>query len=92
MTADYDMEDLTFRDLGRAHESLYFAAKRYCAITEQGFVQWASNICADHDPGFVRIGDAAEELAEAGQRYTEAFSRWEAHRPPEDPSDDPENP
>jgi hypothetical protein len=36
------MEDLTERDLDAAHESLYHAARRYCAITEHGFVQGAS--------------------------------------------------
>ena len=82
MTAEQDMEDLTARDLDRAHESLYYAARRYCTITEQGFVQGASSICPDHDPSFISVGGAAAELAEAGQRYTEAYARWEKCLPP----------
>jgi hypothetical protein len=87
MTADMDMEDLTGRDLDRAHESLYYAARRYVTITEQHFLQGASNICPEHDPAFVSIGSAAHDLAEAGQRYAEAFARWEQYAPPE-PDDD----
>lgn len=78
MTApsDEEMEDLAGRDLDRAHESLYFAARRYCAITEAGFVQLVSNMCAIHDPSFVHIGDAAEALVDAAERYAEAHERW----------------
>ena len=94
MTADYDMEDLTTRDLDRAHESLYYAARRYCTITEQGFRQgdW------DNEPGnewFVSIGRAADELTESARRYAEADSRWAASigpGPDDDPSDDQEDP
>jgi hypothetical protein len=91
MTAEHDaMEDLTGRDLDRAHESLYFAARRYCAITEQGFVQGASGICPEHDPAFVSAGSAAADLAEAGQRYAEAYARWESCLPPGEPgTEDP---
>ncbi|MGH3295759.1 MAG: hypothetical protein ACRDP7_28565 [Trebonia sp.] len=75
------MEGLAGCDLDRAHESLYYAARRYCAITEQAFLQQASDISPDRDPSFIRIGTAADELAEAGCRYTEAYARWEAYLP-----------
>ncbi len=81
MTAEYDMEDLTGRDLDRAHESLYYAAKRYCTITEQGFIQDASGT-RPSDPSFMNIGAAAHDLTEAGQRYTEVYDRWQACLPP----------
>jgi hypothetical protein len=76
------MEDLAARDVDRAHESLYYAARRYSAITEQAFLQSASRISHEH-PSFVSIGDAAADLAEAGQRYTDAYARWEACMPPQ---------
>lgn len=82
-----DMEDLAGRDLDRAHESLYYAARRYCTITEQGFIQGASGICPEHDPSFVAVGTAAHDLTEAGQRYTEAYARWDACLPPGEPGD-----
>jgi hypothetical protein len=88
MTAQNDMEDLTGRDLDRAHESLYYAARRYCAIIEQGFIQAASGI-PEHDPLFVSVGTAAGDLAEAGQRYNEAYARWEAFQRPGEPGDAP---
>lgn len=78
---DVDMEDLAGIDLDRANEGLYFAAKRFAAITEQGFLQGASRICPEHDPSFVSVGDAAADLAEAGRRYTEAYAMWEAFLP-----------
>jgi hypothetical protein len=86
MTAEHDMQDLTGLDLDRAHQSLYYTARRYCLVTEQGMVQSATGICPHHDPEFVNIGEAAHELAEAGQQYTEAYDRWEATLPP--PADD----
>jgi hypothetical protein len=92
MTAEHDMEGLTARDLDRAHESLYYAARRYCTITEQGFVQGASGMCPEHDPAFVTVGNAAADLADAGQRYTEAYARWEACLPPEGPGDGSRDP
>jgi hypothetical protein len=55
----HDMEDLTGVDLDRAHEGLYFAAKRYCTITEQSFIQGASGIW----PGdSVNAGDSRLDL------------------------------
>lgn len=80
-TTPGDLEDLAHADLDRAHESLYFAARRYCTITDQGFLQKASNVDRD-DPSFVSVGAAAHDLAEAGHRYTEAYERWEKYLPP----------
>jgi hypothetical protein len=87
MTEQPDMEDLAALDLDRAQESLYYAARRYCAITEQLFLQLASNISVD-DPSFMTGGDAAADLAEAGQRYTEAYARFETFLPPDEPEED----
>lgn len=87
MTDAAAMEALTSRDLDRAHESLYYAARRYCAITEESFLQGASRV-SPKDAGFVRIGDAAEDLVEAGQRYDEAYASWEKYLPRPD-EDDP---
>jgi hypothetical protein len=83
MTEQPDMEDLAGTDLDRAHESLYYAARRYCAITEQGFLQSASSISPEHDPSFVSVGIAAADLADAGGRYADAYARWEACLPPQ---------
>jgi hypothetical protein len=89
MSAEHDMEDLTAHDLDRAHESLYYAARRYCTITERGFLQEASGVGPEH-PVFVSIGGAAGDLAEAGQRYTEAYARWTSCLPPgEQPKEQP---
>jgi hypothetical protein len=87
-----DMEDLTSQDLDRAHESLYYAARRYSTITEQSFLQGASGICPEHDPSFVNIGNAAADLAEAGARYTEAYTRWEASLPSHEGSGETKEP
>lgn len=81
-THDTEMEDLALLDLQRAEESLYHAARRFCIITEKGFIQAASRICAEHDPSFVSIGSAALDLADAGQRYDEAHTRWMKYAPP----------
>jgi hypothetical protein len=78
-----DMEDLAFTDLDRAHESLFYAARRYCLLTEKGFLEEGSAPCPEHGPSFGGIGNAAHDLAEAGQRYAEAYARWEAQVPPE---------
>jgi len=82
-----DMEDLAASDVDRAQESLYYAARRYCAITEQLFLQQASDIPED-DPSFVSVGNAASDLAEAGQRYTEAYARWERFLPADESEED----
>lgn len=88
MTTEPDMEDLALADLTRAEEGLYYAARRFCTITDQGFLQAASNICAEHDREFVRIGSAAADLADAGQRYMEAHARWEKYLPADDDTED----
>lgn len=82
-----DMEDLAASDVDRAHERLYYAARRYCAVIEQSFLQQASNLPED-DPSFVSYGDAADDLAEAGQRYTEAYARWETFLPADETEED----
>lgn len=84
---DLDMELLAGCDLDRAGQSLYFAARRFCLLQEQGFIQEASQICP-HDPAFIRIGSAAHELVEAGRRFGEAHERWEKYLPPEDGQDE----
>jgi hypothetical protein len=86
MSEQPDMEDLAGTDLDRAQESLYYAARRYCAVTEQLFLQ-ASNIPED-DPSFISVGAAAHDLAEAGERYTEAYTRYEAFLPADESEED----
>jgi len=82
-----DMEELAASDVDRAQESLYYAARRYCAITEQLFLQEASDI-PEGDPSFVSVGNAAADLAEAGRRYTEAYARWEEFLPADESEED----
>ena len=83
-----DMEALAASDVDRAQESLYYAAKRYCMVTEQAFLQEASAIDPENDPSFISTGNAADDLAEAGLRYREAYARYETFLPAEEDEED----
>jgi hypothetical protein len=77
------MEGLAGRDIDRAQEALYHAAKRYCALVEQDFLEAP---CTDpaNEQSFNRT-DSAAARAEARQRYTEAYARYMAFLPHEEP-------
>lgn len=77
MTDQGDMEQLSLRhDLEDAEHGLYYAARRYCAITEQGFWPLGGyDAAVERDLEFGRF-HAAGQLAQAANRYEETHERW----------------
>jgi len=60
-------------------------------MTEQPDMEYLAGtdlVRADESPSFVSVGPAAADLAEAGQRYREAYARYEPFLPVDESEED----